>query len=183
MREERRVQNIIDIVSENPSISSEEVDERLRILAQKRLESKREREREEAEATRLRGDESEQIVKGIIERFSFVKQVRQTAHGDLEDLMGADLVVHFDNDTFVDIQVKSSEAGIKKFKGNVKQAERKLKARRLILINGRDKEKEIQKTFLAQLKRIDAYHGVRRGRILSRSARRSIIDNLKNLDK
>lgn len=168
MRRERDFQDMIDILVENPRATAQEIEERLAKLARQR-ESEAIKQMEEAplERGRERGRKSEKRVKRVAESLDIVDSVRETVLGDWEDSAGRDLVVNFEGYQYVYVQVKSSEKAVKEFIGDDPQARKKLKVRRLIVINGQDDEKVIRKNFLNHLKGVDDYWRKRGQPILS----------------
>lgn len=148
MNEERRIQRIIDILSKNPSITSEEVDRELDEIKVQRSEVERQQINEYVQQW---GRESEERVKNIVEQLDLVESVRITEPSGYEDREGKDLVVSLENDSFVFIQVKSSDPEVERFLGNKKRARRKMRLKKIIAINGRDEEEKIETLFLEEL--------------------------------
>lgn len=173
MRREQDFQDMIDILAENPRVTAQEIEEQLTKLA---LQRKLATIRQISEARLERGNESEERVKKVAESLDIVDSVRETAQGDWEDSAARDLVVNFEGHQYVYVQVKSSEKAVKEFIGDNPQARRKLKVRRLIVINGQDEEEVIRKNFLNDLKGVDDYWRKRGEPILS-SRLRNLLDS------
>ena len=165
---------MIDILAENPRATAQEIEERLAKLARQR---KLAAIRQIYEARLERGQDSEERVKKVLEALDIVDSVRMTARGDWEDLAARDLVINFEGNQYVGVEVKSSEKSVKEFIGDNPQAREKLKARRLIVINGQDEEEVIRENFLNDLRKLDDYWRKRSAPILSPRLRSQLNSN------
>ncbi len=166
----QRIEDILDIIGQNPAITSEQLELELTYLTTRR-------ELASIQAVRdfllERGLESEMRVKGVIEGFGFVRCVERTAPYGSEDQEGRDLIVEFwgGYDRRVAVQVKSSQKKVKEWIR--KKGESKLIKRRIIVLNGQDDPEIIKKDFLKQLKKVDDYWRYKRkSAILPRDIRK-----------
>lgn len=122
------------------------------------------------------GHKSELHVENVLSGLSYVDSARRTQRNGEEDISGVDIVVYFNERmvefpfTNVSVQVKSTERHLKAFKrvaqerlkNSGQNVDDALKRKRLILINGRNSQEDILKSFEEQLHGIAVYHAERR---------------------
>lgn len=157
-RERARLSQILDVLHSDPHATRTQIDAQISDM-----------DSAKQEVGKLREERVQKILEGLGIGLSIIR----TQNLDENDRAGKDLLVDFIDEGCqqIAIQVKSNLEGFKKFL-SMYGGKKGILNKKIILINGRDKEEQIQYSFLLGLQDLDNYWRIARKKpILSSEVR------------